>query len=123
MTAALASALHAAAAGMHPDEAAAELIISHDCFLHREDFTRYVHAGISISDGTTRMAWIDWDSAITALSHGRIPASSGETSILRIAASLAAGCQVSLRDTITSLDHRNLNLVTAAIRHAAGHRH
>jgi hypothetical protein len=122
VTARLAAALRAAADGLHAGEAAAELIISHDRFLHRDDFTRYVHAGTSISDGATLMAWIGRDDAITALNHGRIPASSGETSILRIAASLAGGCQADLRDTITGLDHRNLNLVTTAIRHTAGHR-
>ena len=68
------------------------------------------------------MAWIDWDAVIAALDGGRLPASGGEKRIVRIAASLAAGHPVSLRDAIPGLDHRNLQLVTTAIRHAAGQR-
>jgi hypothetical protein len=123
MTAQLAAALRAAAAGILPGEAATGLLIAHATFLHREDFTaRFTSTAPSIPDGTP-MAWISWDAAITALAAGHIPASSGEAGILRLAASLAAGCPVSLRDTIPGLDHRNLNLVTTAIRHAAGRHH
>jgi hypothetical protein len=120
VTARLTAALHAAAAGLPPDEAGTGLLISHACFLHRDDFTRFIHTGTSISDGTTQLAWIDWDAAITALTHGQLPASSGEQRILRLAASIAAGHPVSLRDTIPGLDQPNLNLITTAIRHAAG---
>ena len=61
------------------------------------------------------MAWIGWDAVITALDGG-------EKRIIRIAASLAAGHPVSLRDVIPGLDQRNLELVTIAIRRAAGQR-
>ena len=37
VTSQLSAALRAAAAGIHPDEAAAGLIISHGTFLHRDD--------------------------------------------------------------------------------------
>ena len=121
MTGPIAAALCAAAAGLYPDEASAGLLISHGCFLHRGDFTRFVRTGTSISDGTTLLAWIDWDAAITARDNGLLPASGGEDRILRIAASLATGHPVSLRDTIPGLDQRNLNLVTTAIRHAGQH--
>jgi hypothetical protein len=123
VTSAISAALRAAAAGLHPDEAATALVISHGCFLHRDDFTCMVHAGTSISDGATLMAWIDWDAVRDALSRGQFPASSSERHILQIAASIAAGHPVSLRDTIPGLDQRNLKLVTTAIRHAAGHHH
>ena len=69
------------------------------------------------------MAWIDWDAVITALDGGRLPASGGEKRIARIAASLAVGHPVSLRDVIPGLDQRNLDLVIIAIRHAAGQHH
>ena len=121
MTSQLSAALRAAAAGIHPDEAAAGLIISHGVFLRRGDFTRHVETADSIGDGTP-MAWIDWGAVITALDGGGLPASSGERRIVRIAASLAAGHPVSLRDAIPGLDQRSLGLVTAAIRHAAGQR-
>ena len=119
MTSQLAAALRAAAAGIHPDEAAAGLIISHGTFLRREDFLRHVETAAAISDDTP-MAWIDWDAVIAALDGGRLPASGGEKRIVRLAASLAAGHPVSLRDAIPGLDRQSLELVTAAIRHAAG---
>ena len=121
MTSQLSTALRAAAAGIHPDEAGTGLIISHGTFLHRDDFTRHVETAASISDGTP-MAWIDWDAVITALDTGLLPASGGEKRILRVAASLAAGHPVSLREAIPGLDQHSLDLVTAAIRHAAGQR-
>jgi hypothetical protein len=119
VTGQLSTALRAAAAGIRPDQAAAGLIISHGTFLHREDFLCHVETAACISDGTP-MAWIDWDAVIAALDGGRLPASGGEKRIVRIAASLAAGHLVSLRDAIPGLDHRNLGLVNAAIRRAAG---
>jgi len=76
VTSQLSTALRAAAAGIHPDEAAAGLIISHGTFLHREDFLCHVETGACISDGTP-MAWIDWDAVIAALDGGRLPASGG----------------------------------------------
>jgi hypothetical protein len=117
---ALIAALRAHAAGLHPDEAGTGLLIGHGSFLLRDDFTTFVDTGISLSDGTTLMAWIDWDAALSALHHGQLPASGGERSILKLAASLAAGTPVCLRDTIPSLDNRNLDLLVTAIRHAAG---
>ena len=122
MTSQLSAALRAAAAGICPDEAGTGLIISHGTFLHRDDFTCHIEAAASISDGTP-MAWIDWDAVITALDAGRLPASGGEQRIVRIAASLAAGHLVNLRDAIPGIDQRNLDLVTAAICCAAGQRH
>ena len=121
MTSHLSAALRAAAAGIHPDEAGTGLIISHGTFLHRDDFTRHVETAASMSDGTP-MAWINWDTVVAALDTGLLPVSGGEKRILRVAASLAAGHPVSLRDAIPGLDERSLDLVTAAIRHAAGQR-
>ena len=120
MTSQLSAALRATAAGIHPDEAGTGLIISHGAFLQRSDFTRHVETAACISDGTP-MAWIDWDAVIAALDSGHLP-SSGEQRIVRVAASLAAGHPVSLRDAIPGLDQRSLHLVATAIRHAAGQR-
>jgi hypothetical protein len=119
VTSQLSAALQAAAAGIHPDEAAAGLIVSHGSFLTRNDFARHIETAACISDGTP-MAWIDWDAVIAALNGSRLPASGGEKRIVRIAASLAVGHPVSLRDVIPGLDPRNLDLVTTAIRRAAG---
>ena len=74
------------------------------------------------TSGVTPMAAIDWDAAITALHSGDLPCSGGERRTLLLSASLASGIPVSLRDTISSLDDRNVALVVSAIQHAAGKR-
>jgi hypothetical protein len=119
---ALTAALTAHAAGLYPDEAGTELLIHHGGILLREDFSGFVHTGTSITDGATLLAWIDWDAALSALHRGQLPLSSGERRILQLAASIAGGTPVRLRDAIPGLDDRNLQLLTTAIRHTAGHR-
>lgn len=121
MTDLITAALRAHAAGLHPDQAGTELLITHGGILHRDDFAGFIHTGTSISDGTTVMAWIDWDAALSALHNGQIPLCGGERRILILAASIAAGSLVCLRDALPGLDNRNLKLLTTAIRHAAGH--
>ena len=121
MTGIITAALRARAAGLDPDTAGTELLIRHGGILPRDDFASFVHTGTSISDGTTLMAWIDWDAALHALHHGQLPVSGGERRILQLAASIAEGFPVCLRDTLPGLDNRNLKLLVTAIRHAAGH--
>jgi hypothetical protein len=114
-------ALRACAAGIYPTQAGIELLISHDTWLHRSDFTtQFVHAGTSITDSLTTTAQIDWPAAITALDAGTLPCSGGEQRMLRLASSLAGGTPVSLRDTLTGIDNRNTQLVITAILHASG---
>jgi hypothetical protein len=116
----LVAALRACAAGLLPLEAGTELLIANGTFLHRDDFAgRFIDHGIS--DGTP-MAAIDWDAAINALAVGSLPCSGGERRILQLAASLAAGTPVSLRDTVTSLDQDNTARLLTAIRNATGKR-
>lgn len=116
----LTTALRVCAIGIYPLEAGVALLISNGTFLHRDDFTsRFIEHGAT--DGTT-MAAIDWDAAITALNSGSLPCSGGERRILQLSASLADGIPVSLRDTISGLDDRNVALVVSAIQHAAGKR-
>ena len=115
-------ALRAGAHGLYADEAACELLISHASWLHRHDFTaRFLHTGISITDGTD-LAHIDWPAAITALDAGGLPCCSSEGKMLRLAASLGAGIPVNLRDALAGLDHDNLRLVQQAVLHTGGHR-
>jgi len=121
VSAALTGALRAHAAGLYPDEAGTELLIRHGGILLRDDFAGFVDTGTSISDGTTLMAWIDWDAALSALHHGQLTLSGGEQRILTLAASIAAGTLVCLRDALPGLDNRNLELLVTAVRHAAGH--
>ena len=120
MTSRMAAALRATADGPHADQTAAELVISHGAFLERGEFSRYITTEPSISNGT--LALIDWDAVLTALDRGGLAVSDSERHILLIAASLADGHPVSLRDVIPGLDQRNLHLVTAAICRAAGER-
>lgn len=123
MTPGLAAALRACALGFYPAEASVELLISHQSFLARGDFTgRFIHLGTSISDSVTTMAGIDWPAVITALDTGDLPCSGGEQRMLRLAASLADGIPVDLRDTLTGLDNPNISLVIAAVWHASGKR-
>ena len=92
-------------------------------FLRRDDFTsRFITVGTSISDGTTLMADIDWDMAITALQAVEIPCSGGERRVLMLSASLALRIPVDLRDAATGLDDRNVRRLVTAILHASGKR-
>jgi hypothetical protein len=116
----LIAALRACAAGLYPLEAGTELLISNGTFLHRDDFTgKFIDHGIS--DGAP-MAAIDWHAATTAITSGNLPCSGGERRILQLAASLAAGTPVSLRDTVTGIDDANIVLLVTAIGHASGKR-
>ena len=74
----LTTALRAYAGGLLPLEAGVSLLVSNGTFLQRDDFTsRFIEHGISICDGTSPMAAIDWDAAITALHVGELPCSGG----------------------------------------------
>jgi len=115
----LACLLRDAAAGMLPDMAAADLIIRHGHFLHEPAFRRIIAAGASVTDGQP-FAVIRWNAAITALENGYLCCSGSERAVLLIAASLAEGVPVSLRDCLGSLDRRNITLVTSAITAANG---
>ena len=117
----LAAGLRAHAQGLYCLEAAAELLIAQD-WLHRDDFTsRFVtvHPGIGSGQPT---AVIDWPAAIAALGSG-LACSGGEQRMLKITASLAGGIPVDLRDTLTGLDDRNIQLLLNAIRRASGNSH
>jgi hypothetical protein len=116
----LAGPLRACARGIYPDEAAVELLISHAVFLHRADFTSRFITSAARSDGTS-LAAVDWPAAIAALDDG-LPCSGGEQQMLRLAASLAGGIPVNLRDALTSIDGHGTGLVVRAVLHAAGHR-
>ena len=110
------AALRACASGIFPTEAGAGLLIGHGTWLHRDDFAgAFVRTGVSITDGITKMAQIDWPAAIAALDAGSLPCSGGERRMLRLAASIADGIPVGLRDTLTGIDDRNVQLVVAVI--------
>jgi hypothetical protein len=80
-----------------------------------------VESGPGITSGAV-MAVVDWEAVVAALEAGRLPCSGGEGRILRLAASIAAGVPVDLREALTGLDEANSGLVAAAVLHAAGRR-
>ena len=122
-TSRLYQALRACAAGIYPAEAGVGLLIGHDNWLHRSDFTGpFVRTGVSLADGITALAEVDWAAAIAALDAGDLPCSGGEQRMLRLAGSIADGTPVSLRDTLSGIDHRNVQLVITAVLHASGQR-
>ena len=65
------------------------------------------------------MTVIDWPAAVAALGSG-LACSGGEQRMLKITASLADGIPVDLRDTLTGLDDRNVQLLITAVLHASG---
>jgi hypothetical protein len=117
----LTAALRAHAQGLYCLQAAVELLISHGSWLRRKDFLHYMHTAPDLTDHTPT-APIHWPEAINALDQGQLPCSSSEASMLRLAASLAEGVPIDLRDALTSLDSSNAELVSHAVKHASGYR-
>jgi hypothetical protein len=106
------------AAGLHRQVAAMELLASHDTWIPR----LAGHGLITVEPrrGYT-LASIDWDHAMLALEAGMLPCSGSESSILKIAASLATGEPVSLGAELTGLDIANAWRVTTAVWDTTGH--
>ena len=114
----LAAGLRAHAQGLYCLEAAAELLIVKS-WLHRDDFTsRFVTVHPGTGSGQL-MTVIDWPAAVAALGSS-LACSGGEQRMLKITASLADGIPAALRDTRTSLDDTNIQLLIAAIRRVSG---
>jgi hypothetical protein len=121
-TSPLQDALRAGADGRYALEAGTGLIIAHESWPAREDFGRFIHVGTSITVPGTELASIDWEAAITALDAGEFPSSSGEKTMLRLAASLARAIPVRLGDAVTGIDGRNVGLLVQAVLHASAQR-
>ena len=116
----LACLLADTAAGLCADTAAVALIAGHGHFLHQPGFRRVIAAGSSTLTGEPA-AVIRWRAAVHALGTGRLPCSTSEEAVLRIAASLGdPAIGVHLRQVLGGLDRRNITLVTAAITAANG---
>ena len=78
-----------------------------------------MESGLGITGGAV-LAAVDFEAAAGALEAGALPCSGGEGRVLRIAASIAAGVPVDLREAVTGLDEDNVVLAAAAVLHAAG---
>ena len=67
------------------------------------------------------LAAVDFVAVAGALEAGVLPCSGGEGRVLRIAASIAEGVPVDMREAVTGLDEGNAVLAAAAVLRAAGH--
>jgi hypothetical protein len=95
------------------------LLIAHHTWLRRDDFRdRFTYTYFDTNITTTG---IEWTTAISALTCD-LACSPGEASLLRIAASLAKGIPVDLREAVTGLDRINTVPIAQAVTRASGHR-
>jgi hypothetical protein len=117
----LAGMLLAAAGGLHTSEAAAELVIAHQAWLLRANFTTNFIT-VTHDDDVDGYADINWPAAIDALDNGLLPCSGSEANMLRIAASLAGQAPITIGTAVSGLDTRNITLVLKAIARASGYR-
>ena len=115
----LAAAIRAWAKGWLPTEAAAELLISHQGWLLREDF---LQVAVEVRWEPFRgreVAAIDLAAAAAAV-QGVLPCSDGERQVLLVAAGIAEGIPVDLREAALCMDAVNAARAAQAICHAAG---
>lgn len=117
----LQAALHAGAEGLYALESGTGLLLAHGTWPAREDFRCFIHIADSNTSAGSELASTDWEAVIAALDAGECP-SSGETRMLRLAASLAADVPVQLGSAVTGIDDRNVGLLVKAILHASGQR-
>ena len=80
-----------------------------------------VEYGQGMVDGSV-LAAIDWEAAIAGMDAGRLPCSSSEEQLLRLAAGIADGVRLDLGLALSALDEHNIAVVVGAVLHAAGHR-
>ena len=117
----LAAAIRTWAKGWLPTEAAAELLISHQAWLLREDF---LLAAVETRRDVYRdrqVAAVDFAAAAEAV-QGVLPCSDGERQVLLVAASIADGIPVDLREAALCMDGANAARAAQAVCHAAGRR-
>jgi hypothetical protein len=100
--------------------AAVELLIGHQFWLGRADFVeRFVEIDTSDAPGLL-LASVDWAGAVAGLRSGRLACSRSQGQVLAIAASMADGVPVDLRDALCGLDERAVALVVAAVATMTG---
>jgi hypothetical protein len=102
-------------------QVAVELLIGHRQWLWRRDFGDVALSWAGHVFTGERLVTVDFMAAVEALLAGVLPCSSDERQILLIAASIAEGIPVDLRDALTGLDEAGVGLVVRAFAHAAGY--
>ena len=113
----LASALSDHAAGIDAHAAAVDLVVAHGVFLARPQFVREF---VRVARCHPTCAYIRWGAAIAALNQHRLPCSSSEAAVLRIAASLGSDVPVRLWRVLGLFDDTNIRRITDAINIANG---
>jgi hypothetical protein len=116
----LAAALRAHADGLYHLQAAVGLLIGHQRWLYRDDFVAQFIRVVPGSSGGLA-AFVGWRAAVRALAGGRLACSASEGCVLRIAASIAEGVALDLRECLSTLDAANAGLVVRAVLAAGGH--
>ena len=117
----LAAAIRAWAKGWLPTEAAAELLISHRTWLGREDFLQ-VAVEVEWEPFRGREVAVGDFAAAAEAVRGVLPCSDGERQVVLVAASIAEGIPVDLREAALCMDAVNAARAAQAVCHAAGRR-
>lgn len=112
--------MRAHAEGLYCLQAAVGLLIGHRRWLCRDDFVNRFVGLLPGADGGAALAMVSWRAAVRALTANRLSCSDGEGFVLRIAASIAEGIAVDLRECLSTLDDANIGLVVDAVGRAAG---
>ncbi len=112
--------MRAWAKGWLPTEAAAELLISHRGWLEREEFLQVAVEVRWEPFRDREIAAVDF--AAAAAVQGVLPCSDGERQVLLVAASIAEGIPVDLREAALCMDAVSAARAAQAICHAAGRR-
>jgi hypothetical protein len=102
-------------------EAAAELLIGHRGWLLREDFLQVAVEVWWEPFRDREVAAVDFAVAADAV-QGMLACSDGERQVLLVAASIAEGIPVDLREAALCMDAVNAARAAAAVCHAAGRR-
>lgn len=114
--------LRAWAAGSNTLEAGTELLLRALGGRFAEPGHPWVYERVSKSETYSEGAWIDFEALAEHAVYGAYPAE--ERRFLLLVASLASDADVVLGDAIKGLDRATLDLVLAAVAHAAGsHQH
>lgn len=112
----LAALLWEGASSMFRHEATVAFLIGTEYWLRHEQFLGFVE----IYDGPPRAAGVHWAEAMHALHHGVLRAGQEESSILRIAASIATAYPVSIGEMAENIGRDAVRLMAEAVMYADG---
>jgi hypothetical protein len=114
--------LRAWAKGMYALEAGTELLLRAFNGHFAAPGNPWIHPSSTTDEGHPKRAWIDFESIPEHVDTGAY--SGGERRLLLLAASFGAEAPVVLSDVLPGLDRANVELILAAVSHAAGsHEH